>query len=286
MATALAGAQPAPAPPAERAEAAAPAQGAPIYEEQNATRTREVFRDMLRQHPSTLAEVLRLDPSLMNDAEYLAPYPALAAFIKAHPEIGRNPRYFLGVSGSDVFRETDASVRRVGIVHDMWVSLLVFSGFVTFVGLLGWVMKTGIDHRRWLRLTKVHTEVHTKLVDRFSSNDDLMAYVQSPAGRRFLESGPAPSEAPAALTAPFGRILGSLQAGSVIVLLGLGLLSVSRYLRGIPDLAEAAPFALMLGTVASAVGVGFLVSSGLAYFVSRRLGLLEHPASSPLTRDA
>ena len=31
-----------------------------------------------------------------------------------------------------------------------------------------------VDHRRWLRQSKVQTEVHTKLLDRFTSNDDLL----------------------------------------------------------------------------------------------------------------
>ena len=41
-------------------------------------------------------------------------------------------------------------------------------------------------------------QVHNKLLDRFTSNEDLLAYVQTPAGRRFLESAPIPlqDEAP------------------------------------------------------------------------------------------
>jgi hypothetical protein len=39
-------------------------------------------------------------------------------------------------------------------------------------------------------LSKVQTEVHTKIVDRFTANDDLLAYIQSPAGSKFLESSP------------------------------------------------------------------------------------------------
>ena len=51
-------------------------------------------------------------------------------------------------------------------------------------------------------------EVHTKFLDRFSSNEDLLAYIQTPVGRRFLESGPAPvADDVRPVGAPFSRIL-------------------------------------------------------------------------------
>jgi len=37
---------------------------------------------------------------------------------------------------------------------------------------------------------KVQAEAHTKLLDRLTSNDELLAYVQSSAGSRFLQSAP------------------------------------------------------------------------------------------------
>ncbi len=56
--------------------------------------------------------------------------------------------------------------------------------------MLTWLIRTFIDYRRWLRLTRIQTDAHTKLLDRLTSNEDLMAYIQSPSGRRFLESAP------------------------------------------------------------------------------------------------
>ena len=37
---------------------------------------------------------------------------------------------------------------------------------------------------------KIQTDAHTKIVDRLASNEDLLAYMQSPAGQRFLTSSP------------------------------------------------------------------------------------------------
>jgi uncharacterized membrane protein required for colicin V production len=89
------------------------------------------------------------------------------------------------------------------------------------VSLLVWVVRTVVDHRRWLRQSRVQVEVHTKLLDRLTSNDDLLAYAQTPAGSRFLESAPLElgAQAPAA---PLGRIIWSVQAGVVLIVLGIG----------------------------------------------------------------
>src|SRR5690348_4380280 len=62
----------------------------------NARETRDRLSRMLTQYPTTLAEVLRRDPTLLRNDAYLAPYPALAAFLGQHPEIAHNPAYFLG----------------------------------------------------------------------------------------------------------------------------------------------------------------------------------------------
>src|SRR5580704_5412833 len=91
------------------------------------------------------------------------------------------------------------------------------------IGLLVWLIRTVMDYRRWNRLTKVQTDVHTKLLDRFTANEDLLAYIQSPAGSKFLESSPITLDAgPRNVGAPLGRILWSVQAGLVVAAAGIG----------------------------------------------------------------
>ena len=142
-----------------------------------------------------------------------------------------------------------------------------------------WMIKTLIEHRRWSRLSKVQMEVHTKLMDRFTSNEDLLAYIQTPAGKRFLESAPIQLDSPRAINAPLGRILWSAQAGAVATVLGLGVLVVSR-----TAIEEVASPLSGFGVVIIALGIGFLVSAFLAYALTRRFGLLADPNAAPEPR--
>jgi hypothetical protein len=129
-------------------------------------------------------------------------------------------------------------------------------------------------HRRWNRLSKVQFETHNKLLERFTSNDELLAYVQTPAGRRFLESAPIPlQEAPLSIAAPLSRILWSVQAGIVLAVLGIGLLRVSGRFTD-----EAAQVFTVAGALMFALGGGFVISAIAAYALSRKLGLLTPPA--------
>jgi hypothetical protein len=236
----------------------------------DAEETRRQLEDVLKAYPSTLPRILRMDPTLLDNAAYLQPYPALQAFLTEHPEIKHNPQYFLTAYGSDRY---DGRVTPQDRAIDMWrstiegftigtVVLLITSGLI-------WLIKTLIDQRRWSRLSKVQTEVHSKILDRFASNEDLLAYIQTPAGRKFLESTPISVDAPRAIAAPISRILWSAQAGAVLTVLGIGITIVSQ-----TTLEEVASPLAAIGAVIIALGVGFLVSAVLAYTLTRRFRLM------------
>jgi hypothetical protein len=134
-----------------------------------------------------------------------------------------------------------------------------------------WFIRLLFTSRRWSKLSKVQYDVHSKLLDRFTSNEDLLAYMQTSAGRRFLESAPIrlPDE-PQSMAAPFSRILWSVQAGIVLLLTGIGLLYVSGTF-----IDEPAELFRVIGVIALALGGGFIVSAVAAYALSRKLGLLD-----------
>ena len=91
-----------------------------------------------------------------------------------------------------------------------WDGLLAW--WVPVAAFFGWLLKTFIDYRRWLHVSRVQTEAHNKLLDRFTANDELLAYMRTPAGSRFLESAPISldADAPAqAVSAPRPRWCGA-----------------------------------------------------------------------------
>ena len=105
---AAAQAKPAPARQAEAAPVAAPA--AP--DERTARETRERLREIFEQYPPSVAQVLRLDPSLLTRPDYLALYPTLAAFLAQHPEVAHNPVFFLGgVGGGQQYADSRPASR-------------------------------------------------------------------------------------------------------------------------------------------------------------------------------
>jgi hypothetical protein len=151
----------------------------------------------------------------------------------------------------------------------------IFTGLAVGTGLLGlasvfiWLVKTIVDHRRWLRTSKVQVEMHGKLLDRLTTNEDLLAYAQSPAGSRFLESAPIALDAEARASAPVGRIIWSMQAGIVLMALGGGLFLVQT--SAIDEVRQALS---VIQAIVGSVGAGLLVSAVAAYVVSGRLGIL------------
>ena len=83
----------APAKAAAPVPAAAPAGPAPT--ERDVASTQEQLIKLLRLSP-TLTTVVARDPSLLSNQEYVARNnPQLADFLAAHPEVARNPDYYL-----------------------------------------------------------------------------------------------------------------------------------------------------------------------------------------------
>ncbi len=212
--------------------------------------------------------MLKLDPSLLASDQYLAPYPALTAFFSQHPEVRRNPGYYFEpVNTSSSGYYSDSRERAWSNLTEMVTIIVVM---LTIAGSLGWLVRTAVDYRRWGRLAKVQAEAHTKLLDRFTGNEELLAYVKSPAGMRFLQSAPiALDGSPRTMGSPLSRILWSTQAGVVLTAAGLGLNYVSRRID--PDHSDPI---FTFSVILISIGVGFVASAGLSYFLSRRLGLL------------
>lgn len=246
--------------------------------QQRAEDVRRTFREAMQRYPPALGQILKLDPSLMTNPAYMAPYPVVAEFLKLHPEVTRYPNYFLSYAETGGYYypqepQDPASVHRRDVMR-MWENtfegISIFLVFLTFVFALGWAVKYFIGHRRWIRTAKVQTDVHSRLLERFSSNDELLAYVQSPAGARFLQALPAaPAENGHAMGAPINRILWSVQAGLVLACAGIGLLFIKRHV-----MEDVAQMMFAMGTLGLSIGIGFALAAMASYLISQRLGLL------------
>jgi hypothetical protein len=249
-------------------------------DQQSADQTRNEFREVLRQFPPALGRVLVLDPSLLTNKGYLEAYPGLLQYLSTHPEIARDPMYYLRdfVDSAYSFErepvDPAVQLRRdaVNVWRNTFESMLIFGGFTLFALAIGWVIKYIVDHRRWLRTSRTQSEVHAKLLERMTSNEDLKTYMESEAGQRFLQASPLALESAnqQSMGAPFSRILWSVQVGVVMIALGIGFMFVKRGLD--PEVQQMIG---AWGTLAIALGVGFAISAAASYVISSKLGLLD-----------
>jgi len=91
----------------------APAQSIVTVEQPDAERTKRELGQLLERYPPTLRNVLELDPTLLSNQPYLAPYPALVSFLNAHPEIARSPSFYVG-------EPPQPPKDRASLALDMW----------------------------------------------------------------------------------------------------------------------------------------------------------------------
>src|ERR1019366_7653475 len=197
--------------------------------------TREQLIDLLRMSP-TLTQVVETDPTLLADQEYIArTNPQLAQFLVQHPEVTRNPDFYLFASFPQQGggRRVDGLRRRINgneppneqEMRERYLGTVM--GILTFIGIVGsllWLIHILFENRRWTRVFRLQSEVHSKLIDRFASNQDLLQYMDTEPGRRFLEAAPIPLEFERDQRLPGGlaRVLAPLQIGIVLTLLGVG----------------------------------------------------------------
>jgi hypothetical protein len=249
------------------------------YQQMDAGQVRDQLQEILRMYPPGVGEVLRYDHSLLERADYLAPYPNLTLFLQQHPEIQRNPQFYFGGYNYYERNRREPLPPEVEALGVLLGGLGGFLGVSAFIGVLTWLVKSLVQHRRWLRASRVQAEVHAKIMDRMTTNEELLAYIQSPAGRRFLESTPLPEADAPRSAAPVGPIIWSMMAGIVLATAGVGFRLSAGSITN-----EAANAFNIVGTIIVALGAGFVLSAVMAYLVSSRLGLFpqrpSHDASS------
>jgi hypothetical protein len=147
-------------------------------------------------------------------------------------------------------------------------NVLMFWGFWMGIGWVVWV--AGNTFRR-VRTARLQADVQKGLLERFGSSRELLDYLQTGHGQRFLEF--VTSER----ANPYARILAAAQAGVIMTLLGGAFL----FLMNMATVHEAADVLLVLGTLVLTLGIGFLASAALSFVLSRSWGLFDHRSEMP-----
>ena len=130
----------------------------PSDDDQSAERTRQQLEQLFERYPPAVGRVFKLDPSLLSNPAYLAPYQGLSAFLAQHPEIVRNPGYFLeNIENPNTFYNDPRRREREEMLAVL-AGVGVFIAFLVIVGVLTWLIRLVVTHRRWNRLSKVHFE--------------------------------------------------------------------------------------------------------------------------------
>lgn len=263
------------------AQALPPAPVTRVVAPADADQTREALREILSRYPATVGRVIALDPTLLQNPAYLEPYPELVAFLQQHPEVARNGADYLMTFRPSYYQEPDRPTQVIRLWQSLFQGVAIFLVFGLVTGTLVWLVKTLVDYRRWYRLSKVQTEAHNKLLDRFTNNEDLLAYITTPSGKRFLESAPIMLDtATTSIGAPVKRILWAIEIGVVMVCLGGGILLAQNNLP-----AEVSQVLFVVSILVTALGIGFVLAAAATYLLSRRLGVLG-PAASRQTGEA
>lgn len=252
--------------------------------EKDVSALQDQLLELVRVSP-TLAEVVARDPSLLANTEYVSRNnPQLARFLQAHPEIAQNPDFYLfnnlhgqGEQPSQTLERKlwpEMSAQRGpegrGIDMELVQDGIPFLVFLCILSALLWLTHVLLENRRWNRIFKLQTDVHGRLIERFGTSQEVLTYMSTDAGKRFLEATPIAVglERQAPVPSPVARVLTPLQIGVVMTLLGIGLLSLRH---SVTDGSEAL---LVIGTVVLMPGLGFIISAGITWVLARHLGLM------------
>jgi purine-cytosine permease-like protein len=130
------------------------------------------------------------------------------------------------------------------------------------IGFSTWILS-----RRRQERAREQVDIQRRILEKFGSAGEFVAFLESGAGRKFLAAVSSEAGAQA------HRIFGSIQKGAICTLIGV--VGFCVVLFGHEDLE---PLAVPSGIVL-AIGLGYLISAFASYRLSKQWGLL--PPSAP-----
>jgi len=137
-----------------------------------------------------------------------------------------------------------------------------------------WIISLIIAAFRHRASLRAQSDFHNRLVDKFSSAEEFTNYLKSEAGRDFFEKL---SSEP---VTPISKILGSIQKGTILTLLGIGLFILGKVFAE-PQLGryfaepQGGNILIIFGTISFMIGIGFLISSAISYRLAKSWGIIS-----------
>ncbi len=120
---------------------------------------------------------------------------------------------------------------------------------IAFTFAAAWVITVVVKAFKEKSILRIRAELYNRLLDKFSSGSEFAEYLESETGRRFVE------EITVQTAAPTSKILGSIQKGVIMTLIGFGMLVLANVFFG-GDLFNVIAVG---GTIASFVAAAVLI---------------------------
>lgn len=137
----------------------------------------------------------------------------------------------------------------------------------TIIICAAWIITSIVTSMKQRANTRTRTDVYNRLIDKFSSTPELIEFLRSDAGLRFIEEQTVePSQ-------PLMKIMNSIRLGVSLALVGGGMLVVGNlWDRTLGD--DLYTVIALGGTVALTAGAGFIVAAAISYKLCKSWGLM------------
>ena len=157
-------------------------------------------------------------------------------------------------------------------MNDIIVSEILNSITTTVFGVViivcaAWIVVTIVTALKGRANTRTRADIYNRLIDKFGTAPELIAFLQSDAGLKFIEENTVqPAE-------PLGKILASIRIGVVLTLLGAGLL-ITGNIFGESLGGDLYIVLTVGGIVGLMIGIGLLISAAVSYRLCKTWGIL------------
>ncbi len=129
-----------------------------------------------------------------------------------------------------------------------WIPIVAIAGSFIMVVVIVWL---GTRNRE--RVARYRADVQMKMIERFGSAAEFTQFLESPAGRNFLQ---APQRSAR------DRVIGGIRTGIILLFIGCGFMAGYW--------AEGDPGFFIPGFILVGLGVGFLISAAVSWKLTKQ----------------